>query len=298
MEFKELDRQFDAALDRLKKKFAAGSGATSHDPLAGDHLILQKSWEYFRARIKELDEQWREIIAAKGEEAEALKKQAAAFKGRMEELGVENQALREFEAVIKKTRAEDHAAFQKDSEKLRVSWEAEREALERNLSQVRFRLERAEKTAQEAAEEAEKRRQELLAAVDSLKRERAEQAERILEIQRRAERTVLGEAEKVRGLEAKIAVLQSEIDGQAGRIANKQEEAGEQAREAARLSQKILDFKAALAEKERELEHLKMSMEILGREKAAMRERWDQEKAEWRELWDRARDLGEKKKSG
>src|SRR5437016_2498992 len=108
MDLKELDRQFQAVMDRLKSNQGLAASPYTTPVPSGDHDLLQKSWDYFRQRIKSMSDQWAEMLSAKSKENEILKKELALSKSQLDELKSDLGARQELEAAVHQERSEDY----------------------------------------------------------------------------------------------------------------------------------------------------------------------------------------------
>src|SRR3954468_14483349 len=99
MDFKEIDGMFETAARRLK----AGVDPTApygEPPLASDHFLLRRSWEFFQKRLKTMEDQWSEIAGAKDAEITALRKQSEQSLARMGEAEERVSAADEIERLV------------------------------------------------------------------------------------------------------------------------------------------------------------------------------------------------------
>src|SRR5689334_21839662 len=133
MDAKDLDREMNSLMEKLSKRPAVPSGAYSSDPLASDHFILNRSWDFFKKRIAAIEKQWQEIVNAKADEIRVLKQEMDLIQTRVHELEEVNISLEGMLANLKVSRLQDFEEFKKKNEKLKMSWDEERISLESKL---------------------------------------------------------------------------------------------------------------------------------------------------------------------
>src|SRR4051812_11553160 len=121
MDFKEIDAMFEDAARRLKGGVNP-TGAYGEPPLAADHFLLRRSWEFFQKRLKAIEQHWGEIAAAKDAEIAALRK--AEVEGRAEAVKLKDRANEtdEIDRTLISGRLEDQQEFAAKIRDLHETW--------------------------------------------------------------------------------------------------------------------------------------------------------------------------------
>lgn len=295
MKSNDIDRLFDESMNRVNKRSGPLSGSYDTSPLAADHLLLKRSWEYFRHRMAALEDQWKKILESKDIEIKALTKEMDLIKEREGELKTQNEAFRAFELEYGRSKANDYLLFEKRIRQLRETWEAEREAINRkeeDFAGVKTSLEM----------EIVKLKDELAARQKGWERERDamhSQLNTILEQQKKMQQQwsadVTAKEEETLSLNAKVDLLRPEIERRDQRIQQLKEDLRNQEIQKDELTRQAADLVRKNREQEEQILRLSERYSILEREKESIRESWSREQAEWRELWDRERELWERK---
>lgn len=296
MEFPQLDKLFDESLDRSDRRAPEINNPYGAAPLAADHFLLKKSWDYFKSRVKTIEDQWRKMLQAKEVQISTLNSELLAARERAVDLEDQNHLLRSLDQNIKKVRTEDHVGFSRKSENLKLHWEAERDALQRKIEDFEFRMERAKKESEARLLVVQSRENKLKDEVLFLKRDTAVQAERDHEFQRRWAEQITAQTEAIQSLENKVEILKNEIDRRDLYIKQFKETISTQEKDAHAMIQYVAELQRALKEKDSEMSHLKTRLDVLRQEKDTLRSAHEREQSEWRELWDRGREAWERKK--
>jgi hypothetical protein len=76
-----------------------------------------------------------------------------------------------------------------------------------------------------------------------------------------------------------------------------QQELAEDRREAAIQKGTITGLDTARVARDREIEHLKIQLDILKQDRDNIQRSWQTEQAQWRELWERGRESWEKERA-
>src|ERR1044071_93389 len=155
MDPKDLDREMNSLLEKLAKRPAVSSDPYAADPLASDHFILQRSWEFFKKRISAIEKQWQEIVNAKSDEIRVLKQELELVRNRVHELEETNSSLEGMLANFKLARLQDFEEFSKKHEKLKMAWEEERISLESKLMALEYQVEKERKKSEEESRRAQ-----------------------------------------------------------------------------------------------------------------------------------------------
>lgn len=296
MNLNELDKQFEACLDRLKRKQPPVPGAYNLGPLAEDHDTLKKSWDYFKERVQTIESHWQEILNAKNAEVDVLKKRVAELDADVAQLETEKNAWGELDEAVKKVRMDDFIEFNKRCEHLRMVWHAEKETLDREIGRLELKLEEQSIVHNAQRESDQKHIADLKAVAELLRRENADVGQKEEDRVRHFEKQMT-EKEEINGmLSRKIELLQAEIERR-----DQQLKTGLQDNMA--LNKLVADLKAEIkkqsdqiSDQTKTIENLNLRMRIVSEERDTMRTSWQREQAEWRELWERNRELFDKKK--
>ncbi|MFN0117247.1 MAG: hypothetical protein ACKVQC_03005, partial [Elusimicrobiota bacterium] len=179
MEFKELDRLFDESLARLEKDQLQVKDAYGGNPLASDHFMLKKSWAYFKERIQTLENYWKQILASKQIETDKLKEIVTRLNSDLEELREKGNLQDEFETSLTAARIKDLLELEKQSRKIKFSWEEERIHLEEELDKLRNELSQQDKKYQFELTQKDKSMSSLRETIYQLKEEAASFSEKI-----------------------------------------------------------------------------------------------------------------------
>lgn len=295
MEFKDIDSMFDDAARRLKSGVNP-TAAYGEPPLAADHYLLRRSWEFFQKRIQSMEDHWSQIAAAKDAEIEALLKAGKEGRSYMADLKDRANETDEIDRTLVSGRLEEQQAFAAQIRSLRETWEGEREALERRVTDAEGLKDRIRREAESrlAAMEADLRglRESLagaMAEISALTDKRA-QGEGV------AAETMLKRDEVIRSLESKVELLKSEL----ARRELLQRESADRFQELNRDHQRLLadqrEGKAALGEMSNRVVDIEERLAHARRELEEIRTARQREQSEWRELWERAREMWELEK--
>src|SRR4051812_7271647 len=110
MKFSELDKQFEQTWERLQNGKPI-LGVYGKDPLAEDHFLLKRSWDYFRSRVRNIEDQWRKIAEAKDAQLKAVQKENVSIRVRMTQAEEEVVMLREIDRSLAEARKLDILNF-------------------------------------------------------------------------------------------------------------------------------------------------------------------------------------------
>jgi len=298
MEFKEIDHLFDTVFERLENKAPLLKGPYETYPLGQDHFLLNKSWAYFKERIKNIETQYEEQLEAKREEIAALKKEMGIYKDIATELESKNSFLSAFQETFVKSRSIDFMDFQKSEEKLKNVWEEERLKLENKILAQEHEINRLKGNAENQSEEHRKREKMLQKLIDDLKNKIDLKAEEENEKLKEITIQLMEKEEVIQNRENKIELLKGEIGRTNGLIKNLKEEIAMWERRAESLIGKVEQLQREMDGRGQKLEQLSFRIDALQREKAELKQNWEKEEASWRELWDRVRILQEKENRG
>ncbi|MCG3203722.1 MAG: hypothetical protein KCHDKBKB_00394 [Elusimicrobia bacterium] len=296
-EFDEIDRQFDETMERLGPKGALNSGAYGTGPLASDHFLLKKSWDYFRFRVKAIEDQWRKMLESKEQQLRIALTDLQETRKQRADLEEENHLLRSLELNVKKARAEDYVGFSRKSQNLRLHWDAERDNYLKKIEALELKITRMQKNFDLRSSTAQIRESKLNESFQALKQELNTHQEREREIQKKCSEELQMKDEKIYSLDSKMEMLRGEVERRDQVIQQLQQAFSRREQDATAMGQTITEYERLLKEKDKEMSHLSTRLQILINEKENLRAGWERERAEWRELWDRGRSLWEKKSS-
>lgn len=297
MEFTEIDRQFDEAFERIQRRSPVVANAYGTAPLAADHFLLKKSWDYFRGRVKAIEDQWRKMMEAKDQQLRSTLSELQVARQRKVDLEEENNMLRSLDQNIKKARTEDFLGFSRKSENLRVHWDAEREALLLKIAALETKIPQIKKTYDLRISTAQVREDKWKEMIEVLKQEASLHEEREREVQKRCSAELVLKDEKIQSLDTKLDLTRGEVDRRERLIKELQESIAIREKDANAMTAYVAELQRTLKEKDLELGHRQVRLEIFSQEKENIRSTWERERAEWRELWDRGRSLWDKKAS-
>jgi chromosome segregation ATPase len=282
MEFEDLDRLFDRTLDRLENPKDNLRSAYGQGPLAEDHHLLRKAWDYFKSRLKTIDEQYKQVFDAKNLEIAALKaqlEQASADNARIEAHRAE---LAHFEERVKLERAEELREIEANAARLKAAWHDEREALERRIQDLEAGVENDKTMAKSLADKVRAERIRISADRDSARIELAEFAEKHARAQAEFSAALLEKNEIIHLLENHFERLQSEINRRDQVLREMDERRAAEERRADGLEAMAARQAETAREQARELELLRLKIDVITKEKDATREAWQREQAQWR----------------
>jgi chromosome segregation ATPase len=294
VDFKEIDDMFEGALKRLSAK--AGPGVPyGEPPLASDHFLLKRSWEYFRQRASAMEKEWKQILAAKEDEMKALQE---ILRLRDEQLAGLQGATKDSERIeeeFARAQLADQREFSDAARKLHETWEEEREALLRSADEASSRVQRIRAEAEHRVKAAETEMKNLRASLDKARAEALLQTEKRLEADGEAAKALSMRDELIRSLESKVDVLRSELDRRESAVKDLTGRLEERGKDLADLTARLSAAAAESAAKSDRIALLDEKLAAAAREIEELRAGWKREQAEWRELWDRSREMWEKK---
>jgi chromosome segregation ATPase len=291
-DFKEIDALFESAFRRLG---AGTSSPYNEPPLASDHFLLKRSWDYFRRRAEEMEAEWKQIVAAKEEETRALQELLRQRDERLSEL---EQNVRESESVeeaFARAQLSEQMGFSDVTKKLHDTWEEERAALLHSVEDANARVQRIRAEAEQRLKSGEKEIASLRASLDSARGELSIQAEKRLGAEAELTRALRDRDDHIRTLESKVDLLRSELERRDATLQQIMEEQEARRRELENLQAAASKSAAELATKNERVRFLEEQLAAARRQIDDMRASWSREQAEWRELWDRSRRLWEEK---
>jgi chromosome segregation ATPase len=297
MEFTEIDRQFDEAFERLTRQSPTVTSAYGTSPLAADHFLLKKSWDYFRNRVKNIEEQWRKMLEAKEQQLRTTMLELTESRQRQADLEEDNHLLRSLDRNVKKARAEDYVGFARKSENLRLHWDAEREALQRKIDALERKVIADKKTADLRVATTITREQKLKETLEAMRDEASLFADRERDIQKKCAEELTIKDEKIQSLDSNVDIFRSEVDRRDQLLKQLKDMVTTSEKDAVAMTAYVEELQRALKDKDLDLANLKAKLEILTQEKTNLQAGWERERSEWRELWDRGRSLWDKNKS-
>jgi chromosome segregation ATPase len=288
MEFTELDKQFEETWERLQRQKPI-AGVYGKDPLAEDHFLLKRSWDYFRQRVRNIEDQWRKIAESKDAQLLALKKEVAVIRERMQESEEETRLLRAMDRTLAEARKHDIIHFAGKKDQLQLRWDAERDALARKIEELEFQIKRLEKDSATKLQLAKKRETDLAEAINRLKQEAGSSAEKERENQKRWSEHASTKDEQINMLDMKTDAMRNELARRDQAIKELREAVLNHEKDAVALTAYVAELQKMLRDKDQDLHHEQERLQILSLEKENLRRGWENERAEWRELWDRGR---------
>jgi len=295
MDFKEIDAMFEGAFQRLGAK-ANPAAPYGEPPLASDHFLLKRGWEYFRQRAAAMEAQWKQILGAKDDEIKALKEQLRLRDERLTSLEGDTRESDDIEQAFVRQQLAEQRQFSDDTRKLYDTWEEEREALIRSVEESTARVQRIRAEAEHRLKSAEKEVENIRVSLDKARAEIGHQADKRVVSDADSSRGLLARDEVIRSMESKIDLLRSELDRREMGLKDHSERTETLQRdldEAARLGAAQA---SELGRKSERIQLLEETVAAVRREADALRASWKNEQAEWRELWDRSREMWGKKR--
>lgn len=298
MDFKELDTIFDQALKRLDTKKPSALDPYSEGPHSADHFLLKKSWDYFKDRIRTIESHWEEIVKSKDQELFAVKEELRLAREELGEAEIKNQMLDQFEEEVRKTRSVDFVNFQKLSERLKQSWEEERQSLAAQLAAVEFALKTERDRTESLHAEMDKRAKQAAAAADALKEENARLSQKNLEETKHSFQTAGQKDQEITAREARIELLKAEVERRDHVLVEQSESLNSMGTKIDALLLRIKQADENTADRDTQIKNLTADLERLQFENESIKKAWQNEQAQWRELWERARELWDQRQKG
>ncbi len=292
MEFKDIDSMFEDAAKRLKGGVNP-TAAYGEPPLASDHFLLKRSWEFFQKRLKAMEDHWVQITSAKETAIQALLKAQKESGEEFVKMKDRANETEEIDLTLVSGRLEDQRSFAADLQSLRETFEQERESLERRITDAESLKNRIRKEAESRLSVMQAEILELRASLSKASEEIAEQAGKRLVADGTAAETVLKRDEVIKSLESKVELLKSEL----ARREQLQRDSTDRAHALSRDHQLLEgDNRSANSElnaAHERIDDLEVRLRSARMESDALRDARKQEQAEWRELWERAREMWE-----
>ena len=293
-----LEKQFEDALGRLTGKTPPFRTSYGDHPLASDHDLLRRSWDYFKRRLRVIEAQWQDISQSKETRAKSLEAELNGMRERLRELEDENHDLRAFEETVRRKWVADRRNLERDCGRVRERWEDEVDALARE----RDRLERdLNRSKNEIAALEEKAAAATAATEERIARLQKELSDRLASqkgLQDLWTKTEAETGDRMSEMERKIDLLRADLArrDEAYRQSEEARRAAEKERQA--LQRQVAELKNAVVEGEKELDHRTRRVRALETEMETMKRIWESERSQWRELWDRERVLQERRRTG
>jgi len=294
MEFSDLDRRFQETLERLEGKSAGSQGLYADTPMAADHYLLKRSWNFFQRRLHSVEEQWRQIAGAKDAQLKAMTEALEDLKHRMSEVKEENDAKQDCEIEIRRERFHDYVGFEKQIEKMRERADEERQVLQNTIEGLEGEIEKKDGEFQRSKAEFQKRIADLTKIIGELKSHLDAQATKERELNQKWSSALNDKSSEAEGFFVKIEVLRSEVERRDQIIKDLKTESADHEKEQKAALGQMRDFHEKWEDAKKQIGLLKAQIEILRREKDEIRGRWQAEQAEWRELWEREREMWER----
>jgi chromosome segregation ATPase len=295
MDFKDIDAMIEAAARRLEGGVSPTAGY-GEPPLASDHFLLRRSWEFFQKRIRAMEEQWEEIARAKDAEIKALLKSAEQDRARLTDLESKASEMDEIERMLEHVRLDERREFETSIRALKEKWELQRENLERQVADSELRETRIRKEAESRLAAFDREAKELRASLEKARAEIHAQSEKRMEGEGVAAESLQQRDEVIRSLESKVELLKSELDRRDVMFRQTVERLQALAHDHERTSAEAAALKGQLSDARRGHEQLEAKLSDARREIESLQAARREEQAEWRELWDRAREMWEKER--
>jgi len=296
MEFKDIDSMFDGAAKRMGDGVnpAASYG---EPPLASDHYLLRRSWEFFQKRMKALEDQWEQIASAKDAEIRALMKAASDNTARLHELEERSTESNEMDRLLETMRLDEHRNHAAAVRALQEKWEMQREVLERRATDAEALAVRVRQEAESRLTALEKDARELRESLAKARGEIDLQVEKRLGGESEASESLLRRDDLIRSLESKVDLLRSELERREMMFKQTVEKLHALAHENERLSVEKTSAVNATRDAEQRAANLDERLRVARQEADELKSARKREQAEWRELWDRAREMWEAERS-
>lgn len=286
----KLDQMFDDALKRLKGT-AGVSNAYGSDPLASDHLLLKKGWDYFKARIAAVESQFKDILDARQQAIEVLRKEVEAQKQTIQEL---EETKDEEDGVVwglAEAQLKDYAQSDKDLADLKGRWEEEKIRYEEMIRAAEHAAETAESRFEKFKNQWAQRETLLRTQVDALRTDLEKSRLERIESERNGARQLEEKDEIETGLYQKVDILKGEVAARNELIQKFGKVKADLEAFISKLRDENLELKKAVQDREKDAAHLKDELSLLKKEKDILEKNWHAEQAEWRELWERQREM-------
>lgn len=293
MDFKEIDALFEGALQRLTAK-ANPAAAYGEPPLASDHFLLKRGWEYFRDRAAAMEAEWKQLVSAKEDEIRALREIIRLRDEKLSALEAQARDTDDVEEAFARARLAEERDFSDATRKLHDTWEEERGVLLRSVEEANARVQQVRAEAEHRLKAAHKEVAELRVSLEKARVELAAQADKRLSAEGELTRALSARDEVIRSMETKLDLMRSELDRRDLALKDVQGEAAALARERDELAQRALRDAAELGARDERLRFLEEKLAAARAEMESLRSSWSREQAEWRELWERSRDMWER----
>lgn len=296
MDFKEIDEMFESAARRLKAGVDPTAGY-GEPPLASDHYLLRRSWEFFQKRLKAVEDQWADIARAKDDEIQALKKDAAERGRRLADAEGRVSESDEIDRVLEMGRLGERREFDSEMRKLQDRWEGEREALERQVAAADLLSRRLRKEAESRLETMAAEVRELRESLEKARIEIGHQSEKRLSGESLAAETLLKRDELIRSLESKVDLLRSELDRRDMVFRQTAERLQALSHDHQRLIAEQNAARGEVHDAEQRASALEERLKASKQENEELKAARRREQSEWRELWERAREMWDKERA-
>ncbi len=296
MDYPEIDKLFDDAFEHLDQKTIPLSSAYREGPLASDHFLVKKSWDYFRQRVKMLEDQNAEIVKAKESQIEALHEEMKGLEEKLATLSEETRSLRLFEEAVKEMQSGEYADFQKRSDRIKLSWEEERQRVEEQLTRARVALDLDRKKAEQRETHLNQQIKELHRTIDVLKKDDVASSEQRLELEKKQASQVEAKDDLIQSLERKVDLMRGEIERRDHLLRTMDEEKALRTNELGVSKDKVKELNQSILDLTKQLEHAATELRMGKDERETLRASWQKEQAQYRELWERERQTWEHQK--
>lgn len=283
--FNELDGQFDKALERLDFKKKPLVDAYGLDPLASNHDLLKKGWAYFHERLSIEEEQWKKILSAKEEQLKILNEQVVSLNSQLEALLQKEKTDSSIEAIVTDLHLGEYVDVKKKTEQIREKWNEERQTWFERCQYLEMQMKNLQDEGLKRSATFSAREAELLSKLRALEDRLAKQMEEALLSNRKTLAALKSKDDDISSLITKADLAQAHADRLMIQLKELDEEKNQILNQSQQQKAEIAARNEQLVEKEREIEHLKSSLEIKQKEVATLRSDMARQQAEWREWW-------------
>lgn len=291
IDFSRLDQLFQNATERLNTNGPFRNTPYEQGPLAEDHFMLNKSWDYFKKRIETIEDHYQVVLNSREEEKKLLEAALGKMKEELEAVVRKNQQLMAYEEAVGESRASDFLDFKKINEKLRLAWEIERLRLHEQSIKLENQI-AIEKDNKISIEQAFRNKEKILRGqIDELKLALLTEEENALIKIKKSEELVLEKDETIAARERKIDLMAQEIERKSNAIGDLSKELHLRDKKIDVLTEKIDELGEEVHRQNEHVKNLETHIEMIKHDRSVIKENWKKEQASWRELWDRSQQI-------
>ena len=296
MDENHIDNLFDEAMSRTRKSLPAAD-PYGLGPLASDHFLLSKSWTFFKEKMKILEGQYKQMLAAKDEKVVSLQSQLEKLLKDDVKVTAENKENEKAEYAYLSTRAHDFIGFQKDQEELKKAWDEERLALEEQVQTREFEIQQNKAEIAQMQGVFSAREKELIKKLSVITEEREKSTETMVQQASSHAQAIVDQQSEVKRRDNKIDLMRAEINRRDEVIRQHEEALASQKKELEKRETNSLGLQNEIDKLKNDAAHLAEKYALLAEEKNIIKTNWEKEQSQWRELWDRERSLWEKREN-